>query len=49
MKKVEKKFLYKSKNTGQLVTNIIDLIKVTIIDFHYYKVINRWQYNKDGF
>ena len=44
------KYKFQSQITGEITTNIFEVIKIIIADFKGYNLINfKWKYNKKGF
>lgn len=44
-----KKYRFMSLTTGEIVENILDVLRVTISDYKNFHLINKWEYNRNGF
>lgn len=44
-----KKYCFMAMETGEVVTNIFSVIKVTIENIVYYGFVTHWEYNPEGY
>lgn len=44
-----KKYYFMAMETGEVVTNIFSVIKVTIENLRYYHFVTHWEYNPKGY
>lgn len=43
------KYHFMAKETGEVVTNIFSVVRVTIENLVYYSFVTHWEYNPKGY